>query len=535
MPELEDFVAKCDWAGALALLDFRRRSGEESETTLSWLAYCAFHMGDYAKALEMYDEIEMTSGATDDTSLGRACCLYFLGKYDEAIVAAKPVTSSSGLRNRLLFHCAQKTSNDDLLVEAHDQLDDAGKADQLSLAAVHYMRSHFQEAIEIYKRINFDHRDDVAVHMYMAMCYYKLDYYDVSLKILQVYLQHLPTSPAAINLKACNHFRLYSGKAAEAELRQLADATGDPTIIDESPALAHNMCIFRGGADASRVLPPLLDSVPEARLNLIVYHLKAGDIRSAHEVAEDLKPTVPVEYIVKAVVHAELGQASGDREQLRLAQQYYQLVGASASECDTVPGRQCMASCFFLLRQFKDVNIYLSSIKPYIFSDNDFNWNYGIAQAAEHNYDEAEKALLQITDERYTSDYVYIAWLARCYVMNGKAKLAWELYLTTKSRPDAMLLLTQLANDCYRMGAFFFAAKAFSTMERYDVQQEYWEGKRGACIGVLQQVIAGEEPKELLPEVLEMLRAGGDSHPQQEHVAAVIAKWCRDNDVHFGL
>jgi intraflagellar transport protein 56 len=35
-----------------------------------------------------------------------------------------------------------------------------------------------------------------------------------------------------------------------------------------------------------------------------------------------------------------------------------------------VPGRQCMASCFFLLRQFKDVNVYLSSIKPYIFNDN---------------------------------------------------------------------------------------------------------------------------------------------------------------------
>lgn len=125
--------------------------------------------------------------------------------------------------------------------------------------------------------------------------------------------------------------------------------------------------------------------------------------------------------------------------------------------------------------------------------------------------------------------------LARCYVMNGKAKLAWELYLTTKNRPDGMLLLNQLANDCYRMGAFFYAAKAFSTMERYDMQQEYWEGKRGACIGVLQQVIAGEEPKDSLPEVLEMLRAGAESHPQQEHVAAVIAKWCRENDVHFGM
>ena len=48
------------------------------------------------------------------------------------------------------------------------------------------------------------------------------------------------------------------------------------------------------------------------------------------------------------------------------AQQYFQLVGASASECDTIPGRQCMASCFFLLKQFEDVNIYLKSIKAYL-------------------------------------------------------------------------------------------------------------------------------------------------------------------------
>jgi intraflagellar transport protein 56 len=26
------------------------------------------------------------------------------------------------------------------------------------------------------------------------------------------------------------------------------------------------------------------------------------------------------------------------------------MVGASPSECDTIPGRQCMASCFFILK-----------------------------------------------------------------------------------------------------------------------------------------------------------------------------------------
>jgi intraflagellar transport protein 56 len=61
---------------------------------------------------------------------------------------------------------------------------------------------------------------------------------------------------------------------------------------------------------------------------------------------------------------------------VKIAQQYFQLVGSSASECDTIPGRQCMASCFFLLRQFEDVLIYLSSIKSYFFNDDSFNFNF---------------------------------------------------------------------------------------------------------------------------------------------------------------
>ena len=37
-------------------------------------------------------------------------------------------------------------------------------------------------------------------------------------QVLAVYLQHYPTSVIAMNLKACNHFKLYNGKAAEQEL-----------------------------------------------------------------------------------------------------------------------------------------------------------------------------------------------------------------------------------------------------------------------------------------------------------------------------
>ena len=81
-----------------------------------------------------------------------------------------------------------------------------------------------------------------------------------------------------------------------------------------------------------------------------------------------------------------MGQQTGSREHLKMAQQFFQLVGSSASECDTIPGRQCMASCFFLLRQFDDVLIYCRSIKAYLYGEDDFLWNFGIALASKGEF-----------------------------------------------------------------------------------------------------------------------------------------------------
>lgn len=89
------------------------------------------------------------------------------------------------------------------------------------------------------------------------------------------------------------------------------------------------------------------------------------------------------------------------------------LVGGSASECDTIPGRQCMAACFFLLKQFDDVLLYLNSIKSYYYNDDTFNFNYAQAKAAVGNYKEAEETFLQIQTEKIQNDYAYLSWLSR--------------------------------------------------------------------------------------------------------------------------
>lgn len=120
------------------------------------------------------------------------------------------------------------------------------------------------------------------------------------------------------------------------------------------------------------------------------------------------------------------------REHLKVAQQFFQLVGGSASECDTIPGRQCMSSCFFLLKQFDDVLLYLSSIKSYYYNDDNFNFNYAQvrkllmicfnkiikmkfqAKAAVGSFKEAEELFLVVQSEKIRQDTVFILMLCRC-------------------------------------------------------------------------------------------------------------------------
>jgi intraflagellar transport protein 56 len=77
-----------------------------------------------------------------------------------------------------------------------------------------------------------------------------------------------------------------------------------------------------------------------------------------------------------------------------------------------------MASCFFLLKQFEDVLIYLKSIKTYFYNDDDFNWNYGIAKVPPPR--------LGLKQERGNSreDAGWTMWTGGRVVARAKAPLA---------------------------------------------------------------------------------------------------------------
>lgn len=89
------------------------------------------------------------------------------------------------------------------------------------------------------------------MNVYVALCYYKLDYYDISQEVLNIYLNQFPNSVIATNLKACNHFRLYNGLDAQNILRTILD---DSTIASFGhDLLKHNMVVFRDGEGAMQV------------------------------------------------------------------------------------------------------------------------------------------------------------------------------------------------------------------------------------------------------------------------------------------
>lgn len=528
VPSLEEFIERRDYTGALNLLEFEQAIGEgDIQLMKKWIGFCNFHLGDYKEAFQAYNTTEKDNSITsDDDVINTAYCYFFLRMYSHSEKISKTISNPKS-KTRLQFHLAHRLNDEAKLIECHQQLLDVVE-DQLCLAAVHYLRAHYQEAIDIYKRILAENREHLALHVYIALCYYKLDYYDVSQDILAVYLQKYPESILATNLKACNYFRVYNGKVAEAEIKGLLDQNAFLFPFGQD-LLRHNLTVFRNGDLALQILPPLIDSIAEARFNLAIYYLKKNESQQAYELIKDTHPSVPYEYILKGIVHVVYGQHNKLPESIKTAQQLFRLVGSSSSECDTIPGRQCMASAYFLQQEFTETQLYLSSIKSYYFNDDCFNFNLAQTKAALGFYKEAEELFMFIQNEKILNDYIYISHLSRCFIMNKKPQSAWELYLKMETSSESFSLLQLIANDCYRMAQFWHAAKAFDMLERLDPIPEYWEGKRGACIGVLQMIIAGKQARDTLADVIQLLR--NSVNVQVEMIIQTIKTWAKDNRI----
>lgn len=156
-PSLDEFLEKRDYTGALALLEFKLRCQDgDTKELLMWIGYCAFHLGNFRRSEEAYKELFDAYPVGDEIHLYQACCYFYQQMYEEAEKSALEAPMSE-LKTRLLFNIAHRTGDEEKLMKYHHDLKDR-KADQLSLAAVHYLRSHHQE-VSIINRISFKSHD----------------------------------------------------------------------------------------------------------------------------------------------------------------------------------------------------------------------------------------------------------------------------------------------------------------------------------------------------------------------------------------
>lgn len=116
-----------------------------------WTAFCNFHLGDYTKALQQYQSIRKDENSV---AINVAVCMFYLGMYQESQELIETIPNSP-LKVRLLFHLSHKLKDEERLLELHGSLRDVSE-DQLSLAGLHFLRGHYQEAIDIYKRVQLD-------------------------------------------------------------------------------------------------------------------------------------------------------------------------------------------------------------------------------------------------------------------------------------------------------------------------------------------------------------------------------------------
>ena len=124
MPTLPDYIKVRDWIGAVALLESERTVNIQVENSL-WLAYCYYHMGEYRKAINIYDEL-LHKTEDKDYHVFKACCYYALCLYDDARRQALK-GSETPLQTRLLFHLAHKKNDEKSLMQYHQKLDESAE------------------------------------------------------------------------------------------------------------------------------------------------------------------------------------------------------------------------------------------------------------------------------------------------------------------------------------------------------------------------------------------------------------------------
>ena len=521
---IEEHIQSCvesrDYTGAVTYIEFVRDELNQPYTRemALWHGYCLFHSGQYSDAIDLYEKLLKEEPTDTVLYLYISSCQFYIQEYEDARASALKGPECD-FRTRLIFHIAHQMNDEQELFHAHSQL--VGTLEnQLSLAAIHYMRCHYQDAIEIYQRLLLQHPDFLALNVYIAMCQFKLDQWEESNEAVDLYLSENSDSAVALNLKSCDYLKLFDYDIAESQLLQIRKFSS--AAYDFVDVLVnHNLCIFKDGVDGFTVLPKMVDSLSEARYNLAVLYMRDNNPKEANQILEDYQPIELNETILKGTVLLALGQLNTESAQIEEANAIFAEVGAMEDVKDTVPGRECLASTKFIVGEYEETLRVLQTIEELVGDVDEFNYDKGMTLCSLSKWSEAERYMTQVKNPAYTKEIHYQSWLCRCFIKNNKPDAAWNLYVDATSTDDSKTLLHIIASDCFSGGLFYYAMRAYDVLAKYETDPHFRDGLIASAVGVFRSILTKKESGDKLSEVINVL----SSEPEAAQVLQTIQQY----------
>lgn len=173
--DFKDYLEKKDYVGALAVLDSGQCDHLTNVDRLLWIAYCSFRLKHYNRSKDVY--LELLSGMHEDAPLEIGLYIaivhFYLGSYLDAEKAALSVLEDSELKHRILLHISRALGDETKVAKYRQYLRDS-KQDALSAAAIELYRGRYKETADVYEMMIAQQRDDCALNVYLAECYFKM-------------------------------------------------------------------------------------------------------------------------------------------------------------------------------------------------------------------------------------------------------------------------------------------------------------------------------------------------------------------------
>lgn len=495
-----------------------------------WKGYCLFHQGKYQEAIELYQKMLEADPNNLILHLYISSCLFYLKEFDEAKAEAEKGPQCD-YKIRLLFHIAHQQNDEELLFQCHSKL--VGTLEnQLSLAAIHYQRSNYQEGIDLYQKLLAEHPDYIALNVYIAMCMFKLEKFQESNDSVDEYLGINSDSAVALNLKSCDYFKLFPDPAvAESQLLQVKKfGSASFNFIDD--LIQHNLCVFLGGADGYQVFPKLIASVPEARNNLATLYVRDNNADEAFTLLENFKPSDVNDFILKGTVLLEYGQNKSDVNLIEEANQIFSIISEMEDIKDTVIQRCAMATTNFINADFYKVIKIMDSFRHVLGTCDEFIYNEGMANGVLENWKQAEECFAKLENSPYKQDPSYQQWYAKTLLKNKKYEQAWQLYLDATKTEVASAILQIIASETFSDGEYVYSMRAYDQLNKIEFNNpEFAQGVLASAAGAFKRCLQHKETNDIVLEIQSIL----GSDPAFEKYYQIIQTYIEQNPTMFNF